>query len=186
MVDDVLDQFARLAEQQSASGLVLFGYSTEAESTRLLLRSLIDGLEPCGLVDALYVDEHRWWSLMCTGRCCPVEGTPYELSSHPIAAEAVFAGLRAPAPVGPAVEDAVGGPAEAGRSTRARGCSASTEAPSALRRSPSRQAQRRRCGPQLVSGACDFVRHRTSSRTKPAARLLASLRRDSPRRGLGD
>jgi hypothetical protein len=91
----VAQQFAYLAEHNQASGIVLFAYSREADPARRLLAGLIDGLGPHGLLDAIYVDGTRWWSLTCDDACCPAEGTPYDLSSHPMAAEAVFAGLTA-------------------------------------------------------------------------------------------
>jgi hypothetical protein len=43
--------------------------------------------------DALYVDGSRWWSLTCDQSCCSAEGTPYDLTSSVLAAEAVYAGL---------------------------------------------------------------------------------------------
>ena len=88
-----LRQLSGLAEQHQASGMVLFAYGTDPGPTRELVHLLIDGLEPQGLLDALYVDQTRWWSLMCGSGCCPHDGTPYDLSSHPMAAEAVYAGL---------------------------------------------------------------------------------------------
>jgi Domain of unknown function (DUF4192) len=89
----VLRQLSRLAEQHQASGMVLVAYSTDPGPTREVVGLLIDGLQPHGLLDALLVDESRWWSLMCGSGCCPDDGTPYDLSSHPMAAEAVYAGL---------------------------------------------------------------------------------------------
>jgi hypothetical protein len=45
------------------------------------------------LSDVLYVGHGRWWSLSCAEDCCPLTGTPFDLSSHPLSAAAVFAGL---------------------------------------------------------------------------------------------
>ena len=50
------------------------------------------GLEP---LEALLVTPERWWSVICAGTCCPADGTPYDLSGHPLCAEAVLAGLNA-------------------------------------------------------------------------------------------
>jgi len=88
-----LRQLRGLAEQHDAAGMVLFAYAADPQPTKQLVDVLIDGLEPHGLLDALYVDDSRWWSLMCPTGCCPEEGTPFDLSSHPMAAEAVYAGL---------------------------------------------------------------------------------------------
>jgi hypothetical protein len=91
--DQVVERFAELADRHQASGLVLFGYSETIEPTLELMAELVDGLSGLGLVDAFFVDGSRWWSLMCSTACCPAEGTVYDLSSHRMAAEAVFAGL---------------------------------------------------------------------------------------------
>jgi uncharacterized protein DUF4192 len=83
----------RLAEQHGASELILVGYGTQVAAVRDLLANLAALLEPYGLGDVLYADGRRWWSLRCIASCCPPEGTPYDLSSHAIAATAVYAGL---------------------------------------------------------------------------------------------
>ena len=65
---------------------------------------------PAGLVnEALYVDGSRWWSMTCTDVCCPAEGTPYDVTSHPLAAAAVFAGMNARTDRGE-LADSVSGP----------------------------------------------------------------------------
>lgn len=43
--------------------------------------------------EAVRADGRLWWSLTgCTGPCCPAEGTPYDLSSHPFTAQGVLDG----------------------------------------------------------------------------------------------
>lgn len=108
----VTAQFCDLADQHEAAGLVVFGYSAQPDSARVLLAGLVDGLRTRGLLDAIYVDERRWWSLMCTSSCCPAEGTPYDPTGHRLAAEAVYAGLGA-APDRRAVVARVSGPVAA-------------------------------------------------------------------------
>jgi len=83
----------RLADQHGASELILVGYGGEAAAVRELLVRLAALLEPYGLGDVLYADGRLWWSLRCTASCCPPEGTSYDLSTHAIAATAVYAGL---------------------------------------------------------------------------------------------
>jgi hypothetical protein len=83
----------RLADQHGASELILVGYGGQAADVRELLANLADLLEPLGLGDVIYADGRLWWSLQCSASCCPPEGTPYDLSTHPIAATAVYAGL---------------------------------------------------------------------------------------------
>ena len=88
-----LGQLVALASQHEASGLVVFAYSQRRRDARGLLERLVPGLRSYGLLDALYVGPDRWWSLTCTAGCCPEEGTAYDLTSHRMAAEAVYAGL---------------------------------------------------------------------------------------------
>lgn len=82
-----------LTRQHQMEEIVLFAYSEDAVPARALLTGLVSAL-PRGLVrEALYVDGSRWWSMTCDDRCCPAEGTPYDVEGHRLAAEAVFAGL---------------------------------------------------------------------------------------------
>ncbi|MGH8868654.1 MAG: DUF4192 domain-containing protein [Actinomycetes bacterium] len=52
-------------------------------------------LERAGITvrDALRVADGRWWSYLCTGPCCPAEGTPVpDADASPVAAASVLAG----------------------------------------------------------------------------------------------
>jgi hypothetical protein len=93
IASELAADIGRLADQHGASELILVGYGGEAAKVRQLLANLADLLEPYGLGDVLYADGRLWWSLRCTASCCPPEGTPYDLSTHAIAATAVYAGL---------------------------------------------------------------------------------------------
>jgi len=75
--------------------VVLLTYSRQGEAARASAGELTERLHYCPLSDSLLADGARWWSLVCTQGCCPTEGTPYDLSSHPVAAAAVYAGLTA-------------------------------------------------------------------------------------------
>ena len=97
LASGVVARFGRLADQHDASGLVLFAFSADQQPARALLELLVTGLQPFGLLDAVLVDESRWWSLMCTGGCCPADGTAYDARAQRVAAEAVYAGLSAAA-----------------------------------------------------------------------------------------
>jgi hypothetical protein len=70
-------------------------YSAQPIPARALLADLVRALPTRLVRDALYVDGSRWWSLTCERGCCPAEGTPYDVTSSPLAAEAVYAGLTA-------------------------------------------------------------------------------------------
>jgi len=82
-----------IADQHGAEELVVVGYSSDAESARQVLGTVGAELDSCALKDVLLVDGQRWWSLMCTGSCCPKDGRPYDPGSSSVAAEAVYAGL---------------------------------------------------------------------------------------------
>ncbi|MDL4815803.1 DUF4192 domain-containing protein [Actinomadura opuntiae] len=44
------------------------------------------------VLESVRIGDGRWWSLTCTDGCCPAEGTPYDISSSLIAAQATLAG----------------------------------------------------------------------------------------------
>lgn len=85
-------ELAVLADRQQADELVLVAYSARREPALAVLDRLVEFLGALAS-DAVYVDGRRWWSRLCTAACCPPEGRPYEIESHPLAAEAVLAGL---------------------------------------------------------------------------------------------
>lgn len=85
----------QLARRNGADQVVLFAYSAHAEPTRALMAEVLRMLPRRLVREALYVDGSRWWSLTCGPDCCPAEGTPYDVDSHRLAAEAVFAGMTA-------------------------------------------------------------------------------------------
>jgi hypothetical protein len=89
------DMLQGLARQHGGDEVVVLGYSAQPEPARAFLCRLVDLLPPELVNEALYADGSRWWSMSCDGPCCPAGGTPYALDSHPLAAEAVFAGMSA-------------------------------------------------------------------------------------------
>lgn len=97
LASGVVARFGHLADQHDASGVVLFAFSADLDPARALLELLVTGLQPFGLLDAVLVGESRWWSLTCTGACCPADGTAYDAQANRMAAEAVYAGLSAAA-----------------------------------------------------------------------------------------
>ena len=103
-VEALVDQLELVGRQIGSRSLVLIGYSADA-GVRDLMRDLAD-LIPLDLVDVLAVSGDRWWSVCCDpgqrprpGReeCCPADGRPYDIASHPLAAAAVMAGISATA-----------------------------------------------------------------------------------------
>ena len=101
-VEALVDQLEHVGRQVGSRSVVLIGYSADG-GVRSLMRDLAD-LSPLDLVDVLAVSGERWWSVCCDagqrpspGReaCCPPEGRPYDIASHPLAAAAVLAGISA-------------------------------------------------------------------------------------------
>lgn len=92
-LEALIDQLELVAEQVDTRALVLIGYSAD-DSVREMMRGLAD-LIPFDLVDVLAVSGRRWWSVCCDGDCCPAEGQSYDIETHPLAAEAVMAGISA-------------------------------------------------------------------------------------------
>ena len=82
-----------LAKREEAEALALVAYSAASLPTNRLLTQLMDRLVEQELTDVLYVGHGRWWSLTCADDCCPLAGTPLDLTCHPLAATAVLAGL---------------------------------------------------------------------------------------------
>ncbi len=110
--DELAKQIDWLASKHAAQALALVAYSADSLPAHRLLTRLMDRLGAHELTDVLYVGHGRWWSLLCDDECCPLTGTPFDPSSHPVSAEAVFAGLGARADRRE-LEASVSGPSEA-------------------------------------------------------------------------
>ncbi|REF00688.1 DUF4192 domain-containing protein [Thermomonospora umbrina] len=77
----------------AAEAVILLGYGSE-DRTVPLLTEVQDALADILTVkEVLRVNDGRWWSLTCIDhRCCPADGTPYDIASTTIAATAAYAG----------------------------------------------------------------------------------------------
>jgi hypothetical protein len=91
--DELAEWIDALAKRERADALALIAYSAASLPANRLLTHLMGRLSEHELTDVLYVGHGRWWSLTCGEACCPLAGTPYDLSSHPMSAAAVLAGL---------------------------------------------------------------------------------------------
>jgi hypothetical protein len=93
--EELVERIDWLARKHAAQALALVAYSADSLPAHRLLTRLMDRLGEHELTDVLYVGHGRWWSLSCGDECCPLSGTPFDPSSHPLSAAAVFAGLGA-------------------------------------------------------------------------------------------
>ena len=87
---------ANLTRSEQSAALILIAYSSDRQlSCSVLDRAMaeLNGRDDAVVLEALYADGRRWWSRSCGEGCCPADGTPYDASDSPVAAEAVFAGL---------------------------------------------------------------------------------------------
>jgi hypothetical protein len=85
---------AAVIGRQGADAVTAIGYgpATRVTATLDVLRPELDG---AGLtvLDALRVEDGRYWSYLCTDPgCCPPEGTAYDPRASQLTAAAVFAG----------------------------------------------------------------------------------------------
>ena len=108
-IEALVDQLELVGRQVGSRSAVLIGYSAD-EGVRDLMRDLADVI-PRDLLDVLAVAGERWWSVCCDGACCPPEGRPYDIGSHPLAAAAVMAGISATATRQEVADLAAGPPA---------------------------------------------------------------------------
>jgi Domain of unknown function (DUF4192) len=109
--DELAEWIDALAKREQIDAVALVAYSAASLPANRLLTRLMDRLSDHQLTDVLYVGHGRWWSLTCGDECCPLAGTPYDISSHPVAAAAVFAGLDVRASRRE-LEESVSGPPE--------------------------------------------------------------------------
>ncbi|MBA9004328.1 DUF4192 domain-containing protein [Thermomonospora cellulosilytica] len=90
----------RVAEALTRNGFhhaMLLGYG-DAEHVAPVIDVTRRSLEAHGISiqEALRVHDGRWWSYLCDNPgCCPADGTPYDISSSIVAAEATLAGHAA-------------------------------------------------------------------------------------------
>lgn len=92
-LEALVDQLELVGERVETRSAVAVAYSSDP-GVRELARDLAE-LLPLDLLDVLAVSGDRWWSVCCDGPCCPPEGLPYDIGSHPLAAAAVVAGISA-------------------------------------------------------------------------------------------
>ncbi|MFD0684981.1 DUF4192 domain-containing protein [Actinomadura fibrosa] len=90
---DAAERVAAMLARNGFRKALLLGYG-EAEDTTPSIETMRAALTDKGLdvPEAIRVFDGRWWSLTCNDACCPAEGTPYDINTSTLAAEATYAG----------------------------------------------------------------------------------------------
>ncbi len=94
-IEEVVRLLSDVLERNRVPRVVVVTYSEDQCVSLGVHRALCDALETVGVtvVEAIRADGERWYSLSgCTGSCCPAEGTPYDVRSHPLTAQSVLEG----------------------------------------------------------------------------------------------
>lgn len=104
--EDAAEQVVAPLLAQRPSGVLLIAYvDPEPAGARSTGRLAADGLvaamrrrlsdDGVSVREAIRCDGSRYWSYLCeVASCCPPEGTPYEIESSPMLANAVFNGVE--------------------------------------------------------------------------------------------
>ena len=92
---DVVEMLREVVVRNDVRRCVLVAYTDDQCTSQELsdrLRRVLEE-EDVTVVDAIRADGERWYSLTgCSGSCCPAEGRPYDVASHPFTAQAVVEG----------------------------------------------------------------------------------------------
>ena len=90
----VADQVSQALDRNDTGRALMVAYARDADRALPLVDEMFRRFESDGIdvVIALRADGRLWFSYTCDGPCCPAEGTAYDNSCHPLAAEAVMAG----------------------------------------------------------------------------------------------
>lgn len=131
--EQLLGAVEALTATQQASAAILVAFGTDRPRCLALLDRAVEelGVVRLPVVEAIFADGSRWWSRACVGDCCPTEGTTYDITSSPLAAEAVYAGLSV-ATGREAIAASVAGPDPADWSRLTARCRAIDGAPAPL------------------------------------------------------
>lgn len=94
---EIAEHAVSVLSRERLSTVIAVGYGPGRLVTPLA-DILAAALRRAGLTlwEMLRADDGRYWSYLCSQpRCCPPEGVPYDLGSHPVAAAMTVAGLPA-------------------------------------------------------------------------------------------
>lgn len=89
-------RLVRALKRQGVDSVLLIGYGPAARVTADMdLARTTFAAHGVPVRDALRVTDGRYWSYFCTGPCCPMEGTAFDLSVERVSAAMTYAGLQA-------------------------------------------------------------------------------------------
>lgn len=89
-------QLRQLGVRFPTAQWIFAGYGDERPRVEDGLRLAVDLVGADSVVDAIYVGNERYWSVLCSNpTCCPTEGVPYDSTASPAVLQAVVAGLQA-------------------------------------------------------------------------------------------
>jgi len=94
-VRGVVGHLASMVARHQATGAAVVGYGVAARVDPVVL-GLHKALErrDISVLEVMRAADGRYWSHLCDDNaCCPPEGSPYDLTSSPVAAAAIVAGL---------------------------------------------------------------------------------------------
>jgi hypothetical protein len=95
-VDLVVSQLVQAARANDVSSVILLSHSQDTALRITALEQLADAFaqRSVSVVDALHLDDDRFWSLHCvTLECCPPQGRPYDCSTSRLVVESIGMGL---------------------------------------------------------------------------------------------
>lgn len=96
-VEQAVGQLVHAGEVNRVSSVIVMAHSDERSLRIRSVRALADAFEQrqVEIVDAIHLDDQRFWSLQCgVASCCPPRGTAYDASTSLLVAEAVVSGQR--------------------------------------------------------------------------------------------
>ncbi|GAA2759690.1 DUF4192 domain-containing protein [Actinopolymorpha rutila] len=89
------DRLACLVFGREVRYCLLVAYTASRARATPALRAAVTAFADVDVtvLDAIVADGRRWWSDVCADpACCPPEGKPYDLASHPLTARSIYRG----------------------------------------------------------------------------------------------
>lgn len=93
-LQESVERISEMVARNGFENALLVGYGTD-EEVAPLITAVESELVECGVAvqEVLRVEGGRWWSYRCQDtECCPPTGTPFDISTSVVAAQATMAG----------------------------------------------------------------------------------------------